>query len=240
MRPFASSGSPTVPRRSGATSTPRSAARITGSIVCRGPTMRSRAYLADPEVSLWLMTVAGRRPAISSSAAIGPAAPRSSTSGCCRSSPAAVSAAFLLTAAVERAWSSGTERVWLHTNTLDHPAALPNYLKRGFRAFHSETYTPGPASAGSYNPVAVTAAPLVSFSRTHRRRPISPAFRQAIAAAVAGARRRLPEPASVLDRSAGGVLASLWDFAGVRGDRARASSRTSTGCRARGSSPTRG
>ena len=33
--------------------------------------------------------------------------------------------------------------VWLHTNTMDHPAALPNYLKRGFTAFHSETYQPG-------------------------------------------------------------------------------------------------
>ena len=63
---------------------------------------------------------------------------------------------FLLTMAVERAWSSGTERVWLHTNTLDHPAALPNYLKRGFtRSFHSEDLQrPSPDSAGSYNPVA--------------------------------------------------------------------------------------
>ena len=61
---------------------------------------------------------------------------------------------YLLTVAVQRAWATGTERVWLHTNTLDHPAALPNYLKRGFRAFHSETYTPGAQAAGSYNPEA--------------------------------------------------------------------------------------
>ena len=59
----------------------------------------------------------------------------------------------MLTAAVERAWSQGAERVWLHTNTLDHPSALPNYLKRGFTAFHSEDFTPGSAPAGSYNPV---------------------------------------------------------------------------------------
>ena len=26
----------------------------------------------------------------------------------------------------------GARRVWLHTCTLDNPAALPNYLKRGF------------------------------------------------------------------------------------------------------------
>jgi GNAT superfamily N-acetyltransferase len=48
---------------------------------------------------------------------------------------------FLLTRATEAAWRQGAERVWLHTCTLDHPAALPNYLKRGFRAVRQETYT---------------------------------------------------------------------------------------------------
>lgn len=47
----------------------------------------------------------------------------------------------LLTHAVERAWESGAGRVWVHTCTLDHPAAMPNYLKRGFRPFREETYT---------------------------------------------------------------------------------------------------
>jgi GNAT superfamily N-acetyltransferase len=47
---------------------------------------------------------------------------------------------FLLTRAVQSAWSLGTHRVWLHTCTLDHPAALPNYLKRGFQPFREETY----------------------------------------------------------------------------------------------------
>ena len=59
----------------------------------------------------------------------------------------------LLTVAVERRGPHGTERVWLHTNTLDHPAALPNYLKRGFTAFRSaRRITPGAAPAGPYNP----------------------------------------------------------------------------------------
>jgi hypothetical protein len=30
--------------------------------------------------------------------------------------------------------------VWLHTSTLDHPAALPNYLKRGFKQVRTEVY----------------------------------------------------------------------------------------------------
>jgi len=46
----------------------------------------------------------------------------------------------LLTAAAEQAWSDGANRVWLHTCTLDDPAALPNYLKRGFKKFKQETY----------------------------------------------------------------------------------------------------
>ncbi|HYX29591.1 MAG TPA: GNAT family N-acetyltransferase [Pyrinomonadaceae bacterium] len=46
----------------------------------------------------------------------------------------------LLTCAVEQAWADGARRVWLHTCTDDDPAALPNYLKRGFKPFKSETY----------------------------------------------------------------------------------------------------
>lgn len=45
----------------------------------------------------------------------------------------------LLTAAVERAWSSATvRRVWVHTCTEDHPHALDNYLKRGFTLYKTE------------------------------------------------------------------------------------------------------
>jgi GNAT superfamily N-acetyltransferase len=47
----------------------------------------------------------------------------------------------LLTCATEQAWADGANRVWLHTCTLDDPAALPNYLKRGFRPFKTEEYT---------------------------------------------------------------------------------------------------
>jgi GNAT superfamily N-acetyltransferase len=46
----------------------------------------------------------------------------------------------LLTAAAERAWSLGATRVWLHTCTLDHATALPNYLTRGFEKFREEEY----------------------------------------------------------------------------------------------------
>ena len=44
----------------------------------------------------------------------------------------------LLTAAIARAWDMGASRVWVHTCTLDHPTALPNYQARGFRVFRVE------------------------------------------------------------------------------------------------------
>lgn len=49
---------------------------------------------------------------------------------------------YLLTQAIERAWQMQPEvrRVWVHTCTLDHPGALPNYLARGFRVFKEEEH----------------------------------------------------------------------------------------------------
>ena len=38
----------------------------------------------------------------------------------------------LLSAATEKAFAWGAKRIWLHTATDDHPAALPNYKNRGF------------------------------------------------------------------------------------------------------------
>jgi GNAT superfamily N-acetyltransferase len=46
----------------------------------------------------------------------------------------------LLSSAVREAWALGPGRVWLHTCTLDHPNALPNYLARGFTPYRTETY----------------------------------------------------------------------------------------------------
>jgi hypothetical protein len=40
--------------------------------------------------------------------------------------------------AIECAWQPGAKRVWLHTCTLDHPRALPNYQAQGFEIYKSE------------------------------------------------------------------------------------------------------
>jgi GNAT superfamily N-acetyltransferase len=47
----------------------------------------------------------------------------------------------MLTRAASEAWRLGAERVWLHTCTLDSPAALPNYVARGFSPYRSERYS---------------------------------------------------------------------------------------------------
>jgi GNAT superfamily N-acetyltransferase len=46
---------------------------------------------------------------------------------------------ILLTNAVERAWAMGATRVWVHTCTLDGPAALVSYHARGFRTYDEQT-----------------------------------------------------------------------------------------------------
>lgn len=45
---------------------------------------------------------------------------------------------WFLAWAVQRAWSYKPRRFWLHTCTLDHPAALPNYVKAGFTVYREE------------------------------------------------------------------------------------------------------
>lgn len=47
---------------------------------------------------------------------------------------------FALTLAVQQAWAltPSVNRVWLHTSSFDHPHALPNYQRRGFRTYKTE------------------------------------------------------------------------------------------------------
>ena len=39
---------------------------------------------------------------------------------------------------IRRAWAEPARRLWVHTCTLDHPNALPTYLKSGFRIYKVE------------------------------------------------------------------------------------------------------
>ena len=100
-----------------------------------------QGYLADPAVSLWVMTVGDRvagyfelrhEPDASVEIVYFGLLPEFTGRGL---------VGYLLTDAVERAWASGARRVWLHTCSFDHPLAIQNYLARGFTVFKTEQYT---------------------------------------------------------------------------------------------------
>ena len=46
---------------------------------------------------------------------------------------------FLLTSAIKNSFSDNTNRVWVHTCSLDHKNALNNYISRGMRIYKTES-----------------------------------------------------------------------------------------------------
>jgi GNAT superfamily N-acetyltransferase len=98
-----------------------------------------RTHLTDPAVSLWLLTVRGV-PAGYFEMKQEEGAVEIAYFGLLPEFIGRGLGKHLLTAAVECAWALGARRVWLHTCSLDDPAALPNYRARGFRPYREETY----------------------------------------------------------------------------------------------------
>ena len=47
---------------------------------------------------------------------------------------------YLMNQAIDRAWARPINLFHVHTCTLDHPNALPNYLNRGFKVFKEEDF----------------------------------------------------------------------------------------------------
>ncbi len=100
-----------------------------------------RAHLADPGITLHVATRAGalagyyelRRVADDASVEVAyfGLAPGEVGRGLGK---------HLLSCAVRDAWALQPARVWLHTCTLDHPNALPNYVARGFVPYKTEEY----------------------------------------------------------------------------------------------------
>lgn len=56
---------------------------------------------------------------------------------------------WMLVEACRAAFAWGASRVWLHTCTLDAPAALPNYRARGFVPYRMERYQVEVPDAGA-------------------------------------------------------------------------------------------
>jgi GNAT superfamily N-acetyltransferase len=104
-----------------------------------------RAYLTDPAVSLWVLSARGE--------VAGYFELRKHEEGGGQGFSVEIAyfgllpaylgrglGKYLLSEAAARAWEMGPARVWLHTSTLDHQAALPNYLARGFSILRVEEY----------------------------------------------------------------------------------------------------
>src|SRR2546423_3945575 len=108
-----------------------------------------RAHLARPEVSIWLMTYDGETAGYFELRKCDDGSTEIAYFGLMPQFIGRRLGRHLLTGATQQAWADGANRVWLHTCTLDDPAALPNYLKRGFRPFKSEKYTPDLAEQAS-------------------------------------------------------------------------------------------
>lgn len=99
-----------------------------------------KAYLSDPTVSLWLLTVAGAPAGYFELKRCDDGSTEIAYFGLLPEFIGRGLGKYLLTVAAREAWSAGARRVWLHTCSLDDRAALPNYQSRGFRPFKTETY----------------------------------------------------------------------------------------------------
>ena len=99
-----------------------------------------RAYLAQPEISVWLMTYKKEMAGYFELRKCEDGSFELAYFGLIPQFIGRGLGKHLLTWAVEQAWAEGANRVWLHTCTLDDPAALPNYLQRGFQPFKTEKY----------------------------------------------------------------------------------------------------
>jgi len=97
-------------------------------------------HLLQPEISFWLMTYAGQTAGYFELRKCEDGSVELAYFGLLPEFIGRGLGKHLLTWATEQAWKDGANRVWLHTCTLDDPAAMPNYLKRGFRPFKTESY----------------------------------------------------------------------------------------------------
>jgi GNAT superfamily N-acetyltransferase len=99
---------------------------------------RWRTYLARPEVETWVAWVRGTPAGFAELERDGDAVELT----CFGLFPEFVGRGLgprLLDAALRRAWALAQRRVWVHTCSLDSPAALPTYRRRGFQLYDERT-----------------------------------------------------------------------------------------------------
>jgi GNAT superfamily N-acetyltransferase len=99
-----------------------------------------RAYLSQPSVTLWVLYCAGAPSGYFELRQHDDGLVEIAYFGLLEEFIGRGLGKYLLTMAAKQAWEKASDRIWLHTCTLDHPAALSNYLRRGFKPFQQETY----------------------------------------------------------------------------------------------------
>lgn len=98
------------------------------------------AYLASPDVHVWLLSVDGHTAGYFELRQHGTQSVEVMYFGLVPQFMGQRIGGWLLTRAAEEAFALGAERVILNTCTLDAPQALPNYLARGFTIVRDEHY----------------------------------------------------------------------------------------------------
>jgi GNAT superfamily N-acetyltransferase len=69
---------------------------------------------------------------------------------------------ILMNKALQIAWSSGIERMWLHTCSFDHPDALKFYLRNGFKPYAVKVEVhPDPRLSGHLSADSAAHVPIV-------------------------------------------------------------------------------
>ena len=72
-------------------------------------------------------------------------------------------ARFMMSRAIAGVFARGVERLWLHTNTLDHPKALAFYRRSGFTPIAQEVeIADDPRLTGLYDPAMAPRIPILS------------------------------------------------------------------------------
>jgi GNAT superfamily N-acetyltransferase len=94
-------------------------------------------HLARPHLRHWIATVDGSPAGLLSLDAQPDGAVELDTFGLLPGHLGQGLGGRFLTVGVRAAWAAGASvsRVWLHTSNRDHPSALPNYERRGFRRY---------------------------------------------------------------------------------------------------------
>lgn len=99
---------------------------------------RWRAAIERPEVETWLVTASGETAGYAELERAGDGI-EIAYFGVLPGFVGRGLGGLLLTEVTRRAWELGPRRVWLHTCSLDSPAALPSYERRGFEMYKAET-----------------------------------------------------------------------------------------------------